>query len=677
MLGVGDNDRKIQFFSIPALSPVAMSASYNSPVTTSIFDSGGQVFITGHADGSIHFTEVFTNSTSSQLDKQDGSSAPKSMVGHKGKVSSLSLHPSLGILASGGYDGTIRLWHVNRHQPLVPPDKASWGVGTGIESFTGALVDTEFLESPEPHGVPVLFGFEPDDLESPWAFDRPNMNVAFTGDGRSLVSTFYESQVQIWELPVGKPLHQWRRGPGEAQIASDADVVANYKGSTAIVTSLAGQQYCQANLGMPISEVSLDQFGHTLLVASKQLLQVFDVGSAKPVSPLLPSGTASALSADGKMVCVATTDNAIRVSDVRTGHLVGKAMSAGPGSVYCLAFGSGGRRLGAGTDTGSVYVYDISSGKELYHVGETTNSVAIIAFDSASNLLASADKSGIYVWDSSTGGRRTPVLAVPSEPIVCLRFSHDGSLLAAGFDDHTIRLWHLPSGQQVGPALDAHQSALSVGFSLDDKTLSAITPDLPPQRFALSASLLTEMIADRTGRNLTYREWERYLGTMPYRTTFPQFGVHESVLNEAERLATEGRREEALHLYRTAQSLQPSLNIDPEKAVELIRLVVDAESKARKGEVQAAILSFTNAKALGWSDSTNIEGLAKALAAEALTSKGYQLAQLNETKEAAQVFDEARPFIDGANPPANFFVARIEKELLQFGSASYARHVAV
>ena len=79
------------------------------------------------------------------------------------------------------------------------------------------------------------------------------------------------------------------------------------------------------------------------------------------------------------------------------------------------------------------------------------------------------------LWDLRT---RKVIRQFPSKSwIRCAAFSADGRTLAAGYEDHTVRLWDVATGQ-LKKTLDGHASMVwSVSFCADGKTLASASYD--------------------------------------------------------------------------------------------------------------------------------------------------------------------------------------------------------
>ena len=76
------------------------------------------------------------------------------------------------------------------------------------------------------------------------------------------------------------------------------------------------------------------------------------------------------------------------------------------------------------------------------------------------------------LWDGSTG---VPIATLEgqSESVVSLSFSPDGSRLASGSDDSTVRLWDGASGVPVATLGGHSRSVASLSFSPNGSRLAS------------------------------------------------------------------------------------------------------------------------------------------------------------------------------------------------------------
>jgi tetratricopeptide (TPR) repeat protein len=105
---------------------------------------------------------------------------------------------------------------------------------------------------------------------------------------------------------------------------------------------------------------------------------------------------------------------------------------------------------------------------------------------------------------------------------------------------------------------------------------------------------MADQVCKLVGRNLTYEEWQRFVGeAIPYERTCPNLPIHPSLLEAGDRLASALDYEGAVAIFRRALELDPQLGLIPElrahEAVALARLVA--------GDLPGALADLEQARA--------------------------------------------------------------------------------
>ena len=201
-----------------------------------------------------------------------------------------------------------------------------------------------------------------------------------------------------------------------------------------------------------------------------------------------------AFSPDGTTLASGSGDSTIRLWDAVTGEH--KITLEGHGdSVSSVAFSPDGSTLASGSGDSTIRLWDAVTG-EYKMTLEGTEHVSSVGFSPDGSTLASGEREDysyystyrnptIRLWDVVTGEHKM-TLEGYRDSVYSVGFSPDGSTLASGEGDYsyystyrspTIRLWDAVTGERK-ITLERHgDSVYSVGFSPDGSTLASGSED--------------------------------------------------------------------------------------------------------------------------------------------------------------------------------------------------------
>jgi RNA polymerase sigma factor (sigma-70 family) len=321
--------------------------------------------------------------------------------------------------------------------------------------------------------------------------------LAYSKDGKTLVSASLDQTVSLWELPSGKEL---RRLAGHTDyvtcvaLSPDGKVVASGAKDFRLWDAATGKELhrslpaCAGAIwGADFSpDGKLVAYG-TCGPAFTALVEVIEVPTGKRVAALsttVPVGGDSphncagqvAFAPDGKTLASAGYDNVVRLWDVaaakETAQLSGHTLP-----VLAVAFSPDGKSVASGSYDGTARLWDVATGKETRKLNVDSGNnhgVTGVAFSPDSKLLAACTTASrvVRVYDVATG-KETHTLA--GGRFRCVAFSPDGKALAAGDGNNAIRLWEMPGGKATRPAEPHHSGVHCIALSPDGKTMAAGT----------------------------------------------------------------------------------------------------------------------------------------------------------------------------------------------------------
>lgn len=228
--------------------------------------------------------------------------------------------------------------------------------------------------------------------------------------------------------------------------------------------------------------LALSPDGKTLAVATAFNILVYDLGNLEaPLFELEGQKTLSRVmfSPDGQILASAGSsfDGTIWLWDMPMGGVKRAVLEDHTEAIYGIAFSPNGELLASGSRDNSVRVWDVKTGKELFFSLEHNGEVHSVAFSTDGATLASGGADGkIRLWDVESSQAKMVLDAHPIQ-VECLAFSPDGKLLAsAGQYDTAIRLWDTQTWQPMiilrGHVESAGYGVFSLAFN-DQGTLLA------------------------------------------------------------------------------------------------------------------------------------------------------------------------------------------------------------
>ena len=249
-------------------------------------------------------------------------------------------------------------------------------------------------------------------------------SVAFSPDGRNIVSGSADSTLLIWDAASGQRGFIRQHSDLVKSVAFSPDgrrIVSGSADNTLRLMYDSGEP-----IGLPILRYfSGGSRGHTGWVISvafspdsrrivsgsrDNTLRLWDGGNGKSIGSPLQGHTGSVNSVafsplDDRLIVSGSTDNTLRLWDATSGKPIGSPLQGHTSSVNSVAFSPDGRRIVSGSRDNTLRLWDATSGKPIGsplqgHMG-SVNSVAFSP-DGRRIVSGSADIT-LRLWDAGTG----------------------------------------------------------------------------------------------------------------------------------------------------------------------------------------------------------------------------------------------------------------------------------
>jgi WD40 repeat protein/transcriptional regulator with XRE-family HTH domain len=371
--------------------------AHTAAVQALAFSPDGRTLATGSWDGAIKLWDLENGTLSG------GQVSLLWMGQHASSIQRLAFAPDGRTLASGGDDATIRLWDAH--------------TGMHLQTLSGQ--------------------------------SSPVYALAWSLDGSLLASGSFDGSIRLWEM----------QGAQAAQLDSTMRI---FTGHTDLVWSVAF-----APDGRTLASGSFDRTVKLWDVASGEVRETL-AGHTGPVNAVV-------WSPDGSLLASGSRDQTIWLWDVERGSYR-MALHGHTAVVHALAFTPDGRSLLSGSEDGTLRVWDAERGQCVRVIEGYAITLYDVAWSPNSTRLASAGSDRLVtIWESDS---RTPprLLRGHSWIVYGVAWSSDGRLLASSGLDNAVQLWDATTEAGVRTLRDPNHvdtSFFGVEWSPDGKFLAS------------------------------------------------------------------------------------------------------------------------------------------------------------------------------------------------------------
>ncbi len=268
-------------------------------------------------------------------------------------------------------------------------------------------------------------------------------SVAFSPDGKTVLSGSDDKTLKLWDIASGKELK-----------------------------TFIGHSHW-------VNSVAFSPDGKTALSGSKdESLKLWDVASGKELKTFtghFGSIISVIFSPDGKTALSGSLDKTLKLWDIATGKPL-KTFKGHSKSVFSVAFSPDGKTALSGSLDKTLKLWNVASGKELKTLKGHSHSVYSVAFSpyGGRSALSAGEENILRLWDISSG-KTLKAFAGHFHFVWSTAFNPDGRFILSGSDDKTLKLWDIASGKELKTFSGHSEIINSVAFS-------------PDGRFALSGS---------------------------------------------------------------------------------------------------------------------------------------------------------------------------------------------
>ncbi len=266
-------------------------------------------------------------------------------------------------------------------------------------------------------------------------------SLAFTGDGKVVMTAGADKTVRFWDSATGKKLRQI-----DGVINREGSLALSPDGKLLACIEMTDTPPMMFNGERPLHSVALRD------ARDGKILRRLEAPAKNDPRRVFGFFRVS-FSADGKALAAGGAYIDVHVWDVATG--AERCRIATVTDQAALALSPDGKAVAVATNTRAIYLHDATTGKELSRPrGLTLSPYGLQLTPDGATLLTAGGLTSYILWDPATGKERRRLEGDAGSSLAQSRLSADGRTLLSIDRDWTIRVWEVGTGKRRQMAID-------------------------------------------------------------------------------------------------------------------------------------------------------------------------------------------------------------------------------
>lgn len=317
-----------------------------------------------------------------------------------------------------------------------------------------------------------------------WENPGPVVEIAFSMDGKRIVSGGIDGSLHLWDAATGNPIGQKLEAHKDRilsiVLSTDGKHIVSHSKDTLMLWNTITNKSLKID-GHYLDSIAISPDGTRIVTGGQYgILLQRDASNGNDIGRLLEghkdSISSVAYSFNGERIISGSSDGTLRLWDAKTGQSIGQPFQRHQGKVSSAAFSRDGARIVSGSDDRTLRVWDANTGQLIGQpLKGLTEAVTGVAFSSDGARIVSIGVSfdiPLQLWDDNSDKFINQPFQDNHGPSSSVALNPDDMRIHFRGVDWIMRQWDVNTGQPIGPPLQAHSDLFFSTFAI-----AAATPD--------------------------------------------------------------------------------------------------------------------------------------------------------------------------------------------------------